>query len=214
MPIVPNLGTIVPIMGTPVEVISDALFGEARRAVLALLFGRPDEEFYLREVIRAAGVGQGAVQRELKRLVAAGLVLRRVRGRQVHFRANPDSPVYDELRGLLLKTAGAVEVLRSALASLSDRVRFAFIYGSVARGDERRQSDIDLMVVGDVSLGEVVKCLGPAQERLGREVNPTVYSEEEFRSRAAAGRHFIRRVMAGGKVYVVGNEHDAGSLGQ
>ena len=94
-------------MGTTHEVISDALFGGAQRAVLSLLFCRPDEEFYLREIIRAAGVGQGAVQRELKRLVASGLVTRRVRGRQVHFRANPDSPVYKELRGLLLKTAGA-----------------------------------------------------------------------------------------------------------
>lgn len=201
-------------MGTTHEVISDALFGGAQRAVLALLFGRPDEEFYLREIIRAVGVGQGAVQRELKRLVAAGLVTRRVRGRQVHFRANPDSPVFEELRGLLLKTAGAVEVLRSALAPLADRIRLAFIYGSVARGEERRQSDLDLLVVGDVSLGEVVKSLGPAQERLGREVNPTVYSEDEFRARIAAGRHFIKRVMAGAKVYVIGDEQDARNLGK
>jgi predicted nucleotidyltransferase len=201
-------------MGTTVEVISNALFGETRRAVLALLFGRPEEEFYLREVIRAAGVGQGAVQRELRRLVAAGLVTRRVRGRQVYFRANPDSPVYEELRGLLLKTAGAVEVLRSALAPLVDRIRFAFIYGSVARGDERRASDLDLLVVGDVSLGEVVKSLGRAQERLGREVNPTVFSEDEFRSRITAGRHFLKKVMAGAKVFVVGDERDAGRLGQ
>lgn len=211
---VPQTGTIVPEVGTYVETISDALFGQTRRAVLALLYGRPDEEFYLRQVIRAVNVGQGTVQRELQRLTAAGLVVRRAHGRQVYFRANPDNPVYRELRGLLLKTAGVTDVLREALAPLAERIRFAFVYGSVARGSERRASDVDLMVVGDVTFGEVVAVLGPAQERLGREVNPTVYSEAEFGSKLAAGRHFLSSVMKREKVFLHGNEHDIRGLGQ
>lgn len=208
------MGTIVPEMGTYIETISDVLFGQTRRAVLALLYGHPDEEFYLRQVIRAVGVGQGTVQRELQRLTAAGLVVRRAHGRQVYFRANPDNPVYTELRGLLLKTAGIADVLREALAPLAGRVRFAFVYGSVARGSERKASDVDLMVVGDATFGEVVAVLGPAQERLGREVNPTVYSEAEFSSTLAAGRHFLKSVMKREKVFLFGNERDTRHLGQ
>ncbi len=211
---VPKTGTIVPEMGTYVETISDALFGQTRRNVLALLYGHPEEEYYLRQVIRAAGVGQGTVQRELKRLVAAGLVLRRAHGRQVYFQANPDNPVYKELRGLLLKTAGVADVLREALVPLGDRIRVAFVYGSVARGAERRASDIDVMVVGDVSFGEVVTAIGPAQERLGREVNPSVYSEAEFKTKMEAGQHFLKSVMEHEKVFLYGDEHDTGRLGR
>lgn len=208
------MGTIVPEMGTHLEILSGALFGQTRRAVLALLYGHPGEEFYLRQVIRAAGVGQGAVQRELKRLVEADLVLRRTHGNQVFFRANPGNPVYKELHSLFLKTAGAADVLRSALAPLSDRVRFAFIFGSVARGDERKASDIDLMVVGDVSFSEVAGALGPAQQKLGREVNPTVFTEDEFGKRMEEKQHFVRSVMKREKVYLYGSERDAGQLGQ
>ena len=201
-------------MGTYVETISNALFGQTRRAVLVLLFGHPEEEFYLRQVIRAAGVGQGAVQRELKRLVAAGLVLRRAHGHQVYFRANPDNPVYKELRGLLLKTAGVTDALREALAPLADRIRVAFVYGSVARGDERRASDIDVLVVGDLAFGEVVTAIGPAQERLGREVNPSVYSEAEFKAKTKRGQHFLKSVMEHEKVFLYGDEQNIRRLGK
>ena len=201
-------------MGTYVESVSDALFGQTRRTVLALLYGHPEEEYYLRQVIRAAGVGQGTVQRELKRLVAAGLVRRRAHGRQVYFQANPDSPVYPELRGLLMKTAGAADVLRRALAPLADRISFAFVYGSVASGSERRASDIDVMIVGDVSFAEVVTAIGPTQESLGREVNPTVYSEAEFKAKMDAGQHFLNGVMKREKVFLYGDEHDTGSMGK
>ena len=211
---VPETGTIVPDMGTHTEAISDVLFGRTRRAVLALLYGHADEEFYLRQIIRVAGIGQGTVQRELEKLVAAGLVLRRAHGRQVYFRANPGSPVYQELRGLLLKTAGMADVLREALASLADRISVAFVYGTVARGDERQGSDVDVMVVGEVSFAEVVSTLAAAQERLGRDVNPTVLSNEEFRAKLKAGQHFVRSVMGREKVFLYGDEHDTGRLGK
>jgi len=216
LPAVPEMGTIVPDMGThaPSAALSEVLFGRTRRAVLSLLYGHADEEFYLRQIIRATGVGQGTMQRELGKLAAAGLVRRRARGQQVYFQANADSPVYPELRGLLLKTAGVADVLREALALLADRIRAAFVYGSVARGDERRASDVDVMVVGDVSFAEVVSALGPAQERLGREVNPTVYPEPEFRVRLKAGQHFVKSVMGREKVFLFGDEHDIRRLGK
>jgi predicted nucleotidyltransferase len=198
----------------PSDLVGETLFGRTRRAVLSLLYGHADEEFYLRQVIRASGGGQGAMQRELEQLVAAGLVLRRVHGRQVYFRANSESPVYQELRGLLVKTAGMADVLRQALAPLAARVRFAFVYGSVARGEERRASDVDLIVVGEVSFADVVAALAPAQERLGREVNPTVYSESEFHRKLAAGQHFVRSVAKREKVFLLGDEHDIRRLGK
>lgn len=202
-------------MGTlPHERTGEVLFGRTRRSVLGLLYGHADEEFYLREIIRAAGVGQGSIQRELETLVGAGLVLRRVHGRQVYFRANPENPIYRELRGLLVKTAGVADVLREALAPLAAGIHVAFVYGSVARGEERRASDIDLMVVGDVSFADASQALASAQRRLGREVNPTVYTPAEFKQKLAAGQHFLRSVVEREKLFLFGNEHDLRRLGE
>jgi predicted nucleotidyltransferase len=202
-------------MGTlPHDRIGEVLFGRTRRAVLALLYGHADEEFYLREIIRAAGAGQGAMQRELGLLVGAGLVLRRAHGRQVYFRANPENPIYKELRGLLLKTAGVADVLREALAPQAASISVAFVYGSVARGEERRASDVDLLVVGDASFAAVAQALAPAQRRLGREVNPTVFTPAEFRQKLTAGHHFLRSVTEREKLFLFGNEHDLRRLGK
>ena len=126
------------------------LFGQTRRRVLAWLLGHADEAFYLRQIVRQTGAAHGAVQRELSALTSAGILQRTVAGRQVYFQANRDSPIFPELRSLLLKTTGAVDVLREALAPLADRIVLAFVFGSVARGDLRNDSDIDLLVVGEV----------------------------------------------------------------
>jgi len=182
------------------------LFGKTRRAVLALLYGRPAEDFYLREIVRAAGTGVGAVQRELRLLVEAGVVRRRVRGRQVYFQANAESPLFPELKGLVLKTAGLADVLRAVLAPLGGRIRAAFINGSFARGEEQRGSNVDLLIVGEVTFAEAAAALGSAQETLGREVNPTVYPPEEFRKKLASGHHFLKNVLRGPKVFLIGEE--------
>jgi len=139
--------------------LAAALFGQTRRAILALLYGHPDEAYYLRQLARLGGLGLGVVQREVKRLSEAGILRRTVRGHQVYYQANPDCPVFAELKGLMVKTAGAVDVLREALAPLAGRIKGAFIYGSVARLQQRNGSDVDLMVVGAVSFGEVVGAL-------------------------------------------------------
>lgn len=211
---VPIPGTIEPNMGTQAQDISTAsvLFGKARREILAILFCHSDQEFYLRQIVRAAGVGQGAVQRDLASLTAAGIVVRTRRGHQVFYRANSESPVFPELRGLIVKTAGVADVLRAALADLSDRIVASFIYGSMARGTEKTSSDLDLMVIGDVEFGEVVSALRLAQDQLAREINPSVFHSDEMRQRIAEEDHFITTVLREEKVFLIGDEHDLRQL--
>ncbi|MFZ0964122.1 MAG: nucleotidyltransferase domain-containing protein [Terriglobia bacterium] len=193
--------------------LSSALFGQTRRALLALLYGHPDEAYYLRQLVRAGGLGLGAVQREVKRLAEAGILRRTVRGHQVYYQANPECPVFAELKGLVVKTAGAADVLREALAPLGGRIKVAFIYGSMARLQQKNASDVDLLVVGEVGFGEVVAALRNAQELLHREINPTVYSPAEFRSKLMARHHFLSSVLRNEKVFVIGDEHELARLG-
>jgi len=193
--------------------LSAALFGQTRRAILALLYGHPDEAYYLRQLVRSAGLGLGAVQREVKRLADAGIFQRTVRGRQVYYQANPECPLFEELKSLVVKTAGVADALRDALAPLAGQINVAFIYGSVARFKQRSGSDVDLMVIGDVSFGDVVSALGAAQELLHREINPTVYSPAEFRSKLKARHHFLSSVLRNEKVFVIGDEHELARRG-
>lgn len=206
-----NLGTIVPDMGTLHEEqrdISAALFGKTRRKILALLFTNPERSYYLREIIRELGLGRGAAQRELGNLTEVGLLVRTVEGNQVHFRANQDSPVFQELRSMMVKTAGIVEVIRHSLDGLSDGVTVAFLHGSVASGMFTAGSDIDLMVIGDAGFKEVVKALSDAQGKLAREINPSVYTESEFKRKLRSGHHFLKSVSEAPKIPVVGDEHE------
>ena len=193
--------------------LSAALFGRTRRALLALLYGHPDEAYYLRQLARWGGLGLGAVQREVKRLTEVGILRRTVRGHQVYFQANPECPVFAELKGLVVKTAGAADALREALTPLAGRIKVAFIYGSIARLQQKNASDVDLMVVGEVSFGEVVSALRAAQELLHREINPAVYSPAEFQSKLRARHHFLSSVLRNEKVFVVGDEHELARLG-
>jgi predicted nucleotidyltransferase len=187
--------------------IAQTLFGKTRMAILSLLYGHADESFYLREIVRLTGLGLGAVQRELGLLVGAGILVRTVRGRQVYFQADQQSPVYEEIKGLISKTAGVGDVLRSALRPFQDRIELAFVHGSTALGIERRGSDIDILIVGEAQFSEIVEALGPAQERLCREVNPTVYPVKEFKAKLAAGHHFLKSVTKNPKLFVLGDEN-------
>ena len=185
--------------------VSSVLFGRTRRAILSLLYGHPDEQYYLREIVRATGFGLGSVQRELAQLTEAGIIRRSESGHQVYFRANSDSPVFTDLKNLITKTSGAAETIREALLPLRDRISIAFIYGSIARGEERQQSDVDVLIVGSISFAEAVKALRGAQERLNREINPSVYPAEEFNSRVAEQHYFIREILSGPKVFIMGD---------
>jgi predicted nucleotidyltransferase len=194
--------------------VARLLFGSVRRDVLSLLMGRPDERFYLREIMRVVGAGSGAVQRELRQLVEAGLVDREASGHRVYFSANRDAPIFPDLRAIVEKTAGAVEVIRTSLASLltQRQVTVALVFGSVAAGTQRARSDVDLLIIGDVTLSDIAPGLRQAEERLGREVSPSVYPGKEFRDKLRRGNPFLRRVLAGPKLYVVGDDRELGRL--
>lgn len=207
----PKMVTIGPIMGSTSgasDQLASALFGKTKRAVLALLLTHPEESFYLRQIVRSAGLGQGAVQRELQHLTEAGLLLRRRLGHQVFYQANQDSPIFKELKTLLVKTAGVGDILQQALSGLKERIQSAFLYGSFAIGKDRPASDLDLAVIGDVTFGEVVSHLRPAQETLGREINPTVYTPDEFQKKLKAKHHFVSAIVQGPKIMLIGEERE------
>jgi len=190
------------------DINSVVLFGKVRRAILSTLFGHADEAFYLRQIVRMTSFGLGPVQRELRQLTASGIIRRTVSGRQVYFQANPDSPIFSELKGLIIKTAGIGDTLRAALAPIVGQIELAFVYGSIARGEEGLRSDVDLLVVGNVTFADVVKNLQGAQKLLGREISPTVYPAEEFKSKVRAKHHFLTSVFKGPKIYLIGDENE------
>jgi len=204
----PKMGANAPKMGATWDrsPLAEALFGKTRGLVLGLFFTHPNEEFYMRQLSRILGLGQGALQRELRRLTAAGILLRESRGRQVHYHVNRECPIYAHLQGLLLKTIGLADVLRSALAPLAKRIEVAFIYGSMAEATLTESSDVDVMVIGETSFGEVVAALNPTQDTLRREVNPSVYSLDEFQQRVKDGHHFLTAVLDGPKLFLIGGE--------
>jgi predicted nucleotidyltransferase len=159
-------------MGTRTGTLSNILFSGSRRSILALLYGHADEQFYLREIARRAGTGIGATQRELRQLTDAGLIQNVRRGRQAYYQANRKNPIFVELKSILAKTSGMRDILHEALTSLKDRIKLAFVYGSIARGEEKASSDVDLMVVGEISFSDVVSALAKIETKLGREVKP------------------------------------------
>ena len=193
--------------------LTDLLFGRTRGAVLALLYGRADESFYTREIARQVGASVGAIQRELENLSKVGLILRKSVGNQVFYQANRDMPIFPEMRGLINKTMGIFGILGSALRPLSKQIVAAFVYGSVARKQETAQSDVDLMVVGKVTLDEVLSRLSTVEKGIGRSINPTVYSVAEFKSKFASGNHFLTSVLKGQKVFLLGDEDELRKMG-
>jgi uncharacterized protein len=192
--------------------LTDVLFGQTRRAVLGYLYSQPEKPFYLRELARHAGTGLGAVQREVVKLAEAGILRRSVRGNQVFYQANRENPIFQELKSIVSKTVGTHDILREALLPMRERIRVAFVYGSVARHEERADSDIDLMVVGEVPFTQIVAAITPAQERLGREINPTVYPVAEFQSKLKAKNHFLKSVLRQKKLFVLGDENELTGL--
>jgi predicted nucleotidyltransferase len=217
--IVPDMGCIIPTMGmkrvaqrgdpsrTPAPGLADALFAKVQQRVLGVLFGNPRRSFYANELIALARSGTGAVQRELRRLEASGLVTVTRVGNQKHYQANPRSPVFEELRALVLKTVGLADVLRFALAPVSKDIRAAFVYGSVAKGQDTAASDVDLMVVSDrLSHADLFVALEQATAQLGRKVAPTIYSSKELAKRVKQENAFVTRVLAQPKLWLIGDE--------
>ena len=193
--------------------ISDSLFSKTQQKVLGLLFMKPKRSFYLNEVVRHAKAGKGAVQRELLKLESSGLVLTTSLGNQKHFQANQQSPVFKDLRALIIKTFGIREIIANCLQSNATQINRAFIFGSIAKGTDNANSDIDLMVVSDqLDFHSLFEILHPAELQLGRTIQPTLYRTEEFVQKKDT--EFMRRIFEAPTIPVidVNNEHGTKSI--
>lgn len=189
--------------------LSNAIFSKVQQRVLALLFGHPERSFYTSEIIRNVGSGTGAVERELARLEGSGLVATQRIGNQKHYQANRNSPIFAELHGIILKTAGMAEPLRDAVAPHASQIAAAFIYGSVAKGTDTAGSDIDLMVIGqDLTYADLYTALQDAEMVLGRKVNPNFLSPQEWRHKLAQKNSFVAKINAQPKIFVLGSQDD------
>lgn len=194
--------------------LGNALFSGAQQPILALLFGQPEQWFHVKELIRLTGLGSASVQRELARLEKGGIVETRRIGNLKQIRAFAGSPIFSELRLIVLKTFGAAEVLREALTPLASEINFAFVYGSVAQGNDHAGSDIDLMIVSDtLSYGQVMATLQSAEKQLGRRVQVTQYTVKEFLERKQQKHHFVTEVLRQSKLMVIGTEDDIDPIG-
>ena len=176
--------------------MGDALFTKVQQKVLTLFFGQPDKSFYLNEVVRYAAMGRGVISRELAKLCDVGLLVVSKQGNQNHYQANPSSPIFNELKHIVLKTFGITGILQAGLASLLPQLEQAFVYGSIAKGEDHAGSDVDVMLVGEeLSYSEIMQMLSPIEAQLQRPVNPTLYSPTEFAERLAEGQNFLTKVM-------------------
>ena len=203
------MGSIIPNMGIMLHQlnISDALFSSTRQRVLGLLFGNPERSFYTSEIVKRARSGTGAVERELLRLLRSGLVSVSKVGNQKHYRADRESPVYEELRGLVLKTFGLSEPLREALAPYAEKIDAAFVYGSVAKRTDTARSDIDVMVIGDdLNYADLFTTFQQAETALGRQVNPKFLSRDDWRRKLAQKDSFVDKISTQPKIFLYGSE--------
>jgi len=189
--------------------IGDALFTKTQQRVFGLLYGKPDRSFYTNEIVRRVNMGRGTVHRELERLVSAGLLVVTRAGNQRHYRANSENPVYHELLGIVRKTFGVADVISEVLVPVDDQMDLAFIYGSMAKGEDIASSDIDLLVVSDsLAFADLMNVLMDAEQSLGRPVNPSIYTKEQIRKKLKQKSVFLTRVMDQPKIWVKGVEDD------
>jgi predicted nucleotidyltransferase len=186
----------------------DSLFPSVRQGVLAATLGQPEKWWYLSELANFLHTRPSSLQRELSSLEQSGILQQRKDGRRTYFKAETRSPIFRELRTIFEKTVGLVPSLRVALAPFADKIACAFVYGSVARREEHAASDVDLMVIGTVGLGDLAPSLRKTEKRLGREVNVTNYSVGEFRKKVARGDHFLTTVLKGRLHFVKGEQRD------
>lgn len=190
--------------------LAEILFKEYRRRVLGLLLLQPDSRYHVREIARLTGTLAGTLHKELSKLAEAGILLKDPQGKQVYYRANKGCPIYEELASILRKTSGVADVLVDQLGPLAEEIDVAFVFGSVASGKAAAESDVDVLVIGDAAFSEVVKALYPAQETLGREINPKVYSRKEWLSARQEQNNFIKDVIEKPKLFVIGTRDDIG----
>lgn len=185
------------------------LFGKTRQAVLARLFEQPDKPCYLRELSRHTGISTGALQQELMQLYKADLLLRTEDGNRVLYRANTAHPLFPELLSIVHKTCGLPAQIKAALHPIAGNITYAAIYGSVAKGGEHARSDVDILIVGTLSFEQAIQAIAPIEEQIGREISLRLFSPEEFRTKRGAGDSFIRSVLGGEHIDLLGTVDDA-----
>lgn len=191
------------------EATASVLFGKTRQAALAILFDQPERAYYLRELARQAGISPGALQHELGQLQKADLIERSQDGNRVAYRANTAHPIFLELQSIVRKTCGLPAQIKAGLAPHAEQIRFAALYGSIAKGSNHARSDVDLLIVGDISLEQALAAVVPVESRIGREIGVRLYSAEEFRKRRAQGDPFLNNVLGGSVTQLIGTPDDA-----
>ena len=194
--------------------LAELLGSKLRAKIIGWLFCHPDQRYFGRQLEEILKEDSTNVSRELSRLAKMGILVRQVEGRQKYYQANRDCPVFTELCGLVLKTSGLVDVIIEAMKPLSKKIKVAFVYGSFASNSAQTGSDVDLMVIGSCGFGEVVDAVGKTQDKLGREVNPSVYPTDEFKKKLKAGHHFLKTVLAGDKIFLVGDKDELERLAE
>ena len=191
---------------------AELLSSRARAEIFRLLFNGTGDELHVREIERRSGLNDSTLRQELRKLVRLDLVQSRRDSNRVYYRAKTESPLYPEIRNLVLKTSGLSDVLKSALTD--KRIGVAFVFGSIARGEETATSDVDLMVIGQLGLRDLSRLLSGIEEKIGREVNPHVLREEEFRKRIRAKEHFVSSVMDTPKIFIIGSQRELEAMGR
>lgn len=194
--------------------LAHALFTTTRQRVLGLLYGHPDRSYYTNEIIRLTGMGVATIKRELDRMTAAEILVLRRQGNQRHYQANPDCPLFQELRGITRKTFGLTDVLKKALEPLTDRIEWAFVFGSIASGKDSATSDIDLMLIGEIGFAEAVAALHPVQASLQREINPRVYHPDEWRDLVDQNDAFVSEILAKPRLEIMENRNEFAESGR
>jgi len=202
------MSTLVLIMRTKILGLSDLLFGQTRGRLLATLYDNPNSTFFVRQLARHIDGSAGTVQRELTTLTASGLILREARENQVFYRANRAHPIFPELHSLLAKTTGVFHMLCEALAPLAERIEYAFVYGSFAKREEKAESDVDLMVVGEITLDELLEQVSSVEKALSRPVNPTIFARDELRTKIHSDNHFLKAIQGAPLVFLIGRENE------
>jgi predicted nucleotidyltransferase len=196
------------------DLLPDLLGSRLRAKVLGWLFTHADESFFVRQLTALLDLDSANLSRELARLEKMGLLISSTSGKQKYYQANQKSPIFNELHSLMVKTAGVADILRSALESAGKQINVAFIFGSIASRTEDRASDIDVMIIGDISFGDVVDLFSSAEKTLGREINSVVYPLEEFQQKVKSDAHFVKTVLEGEKIFLIGDENELNRLSQ
>lgn len=202
-------------MGIKKNNLSKALFPKVRQVVLGLLYGQPDRDFYTNEIIKLTQMGTGAIQRELKNLSEAGLLTTKEVGNQKRYQANKSSPFFSELRSIVIKSFGLSDILREALQNLDDRITVAFIYGSIAKQTDTATSDIDLLLIGNnLIYADIFKLFEGIEHKVGRKINPTIYSPKEWTRKIKSKNSFLRKILEQPKIFLKGSENELEKFGE